>query len=461
MNAVFHFLSQFFPPDLSPHYLRAELPAVLQTVEIAAAGVLLAVIVGLTVGIWVGVKLPGGRALYGSLIVVRSFPDIVLALLCVVLFGIGSGPGMIAIAVFYGAAIGKIYSDLLTTAPRGPVQAIQATGATRLSLALFALLPLRAKDLVSYGTFEFESAVRAAVIIGAVGGGGLGVELIGTINEFDYRRTCALILMLIATIAALDFIAQYVKKKPALLFVIFPLMAVALRYNWPGMLAFWHSVETYKRMWPPALSGDALRQLPGLILQTLEIAVGGTFFAVLAALPLSLCAARNLSPAYLWFPARRILEGLRSIPEIVWGLVFVTASILGPRAGIAALALHSAGSLGRLFAETFENVATEPVRAISATGASRISTALFALIPMALPTLAVHMLFRLEWNMRAATVVGIIGAGGVGEALFHAMQLFFYKQMMGYILVTGLMVAAVDLLSARLRKALNITEVYI
>lgn len=460
MTFLLRFLRQFFPPDLSPHYLRAEVPAVLQTVEIAAAGMLLALAVGLAAGIWVGAKMPGARAVYAALIVVRSVPDIVLALLCVVMFGVGSGPGVIAIAAFYGAAIGKIYADLLRAAPRGPVEAVQATGATRGAVALFALLPLRLKDVVSYGAYEFESAVRAAVIVGAVGGGGLGVELIGTINEFDYRRTCTLILLLVVLVTMLDFVAQYVKRLPPLLLIVFPLMAVALYSNWPGMLAFQHSIEAYKRMLPPDLPPDALRQLPTLIFQTLEIAFGGTLFALAAALPLSLCAARNLSPLYLSLPTRRLLDGLRSVPEVVWGLVFVTASILGPPAGIAALTLHCTGSFGRLFAESFENISPEPVRAISATGASRAATAIFAFLPMAIPTLAVHTLFRLEWNVRAAAVVGIIGAGGVGEALFHSMQLFFYRQMMGYILVTGLLIAAVDFTSSQLRKALHLTEVY-
>lgn len=456
-----NFLRQFFPPDLSPHYLRAELPAILQTVEIAAAGILLAAAVGLAIGLCIGARLPAAKILYSGLIAIRSFPDIVLALLCVVMFGIGPGPGMIAIAIFYGAAIGKIYADLFRGAPRGPVEAIEATGATRIAVALFALLPLRQSDLISYAAFEFESAVRAAVIVGAVGGGGLGVELIGAINELDYRRTCTLILMLVALIALLDQLAQYVKKSPALLAIAVPLMAIALRYNWPGMVAFQHSMQAYAKMFPPSLPSEAFRQLPALIGQTLEIAFGGTLFALFGALPLSLCAARNLAPAWLSIPTRRILEALRSIPEVVWGLIFVTASILGPLAGVAALGLHSTGSLGRLFAESFENIAPEPVRAISATGASRISTAVFAFLPIASPTLAVHTLFRLEWNVRAATVVGIIGAGGVGEALFHAMQLFFYRQMMAYILITGLLVASVDFTSSRLRKAFHLTEIYI
>lgn len=461
MNFLLQFVKQFFPPDLSPHYLRAELPAVLQTVEIAASGIFLALIFGLTVGIWVGAKLPGGRFLYASLIVIRSIPDIVLALLCVVMFGVGTGPGTIAIALFYGAATGKIYADLLRAAPRRPVEALEATGAGRIPVAFWGLLPLRSKDIVSYGAYEFESAVRAAVIVGAVGGGGLGVELIGTINEFAYHRTCTLILLLVVLVAALDLAAQRVKSHVPLLIAVLPLMAVALYFNRPGLLAFRHAIQTYERMLPPLLSGKTLSHLPALITQTLEICFGGILLAAIAALPLSLLAARNLSPPYLSIPTRRVLEGLRSVPEIVWGLIFITASVLGPPAGIAALAMHCTGSLGRLFAESFENVAVEPIRSIAATGASRVSMALFAFLPVAAPTLAVHLLFRLEWSVRAAAVVGIIGAGGIGEALFHSMQLFFYQEMMGYILVTGLLVAAVDLTSSRLRKTLHLSEVYV
>jgi phosphonate transport system permease protein len=237
LNSVLRLIGQFFPPDLSIHYLRAEMPAVGQTIEIAAAGVLLALMAGLLIGTWVGAGLPASRMLYGALVLVRSFPDIVLALLCVVVFGVGSGPGMIAIGLFYGAAIGKIYSDLLRAAPPGPVQALQAVGAGRISVALFAQLPLRMRDLVSYGAFEFESAVRAAVIVGAVGGGGLGVELIGTINEFDYRRACTLILLLIMAIALLDRLASVVKRRPVLVIFILPLMALAVWQEWPSMLA--------------------------------------------------------------------------------------------------------------------------------------------------------------------------------------------------------------------------------
>lgn len=460
MIRLLELLRQFFPPELSRSYLLAEWPAVLQTIEIAAAGMLLALLAGLIIGSWVGSGAPGGRALYAALLVLRSFPDIVLAILCVILFGVGPAPGMIAIALFYGAAIGKIYSDLLRAAPRGPVQALQATGASRLAVTFFGLLPLRAQDLVSYGAYEFESAVRAAVIVGAVGGGGLGVELLGAINEFDYRRACTLLLLLIFSVALLDRFATEVKRRPAWVFAAAPLMAIALWIEWPSMLALQHATDVYRRMFPPTLPAADLHRVPRLLWQTLEIALGGTVFGALAALPLSLCASRSLSPAWLRMPARRLLECLRSIPEIVWGLILVTASVLGPPAGIAALALHCTGSLGRLFSESFDNVPQGPIQALASTGAPRTALALFGFIPLAAPTLAVHVLFRLEWNVRAAAVVGIIGAGGIGEELYHAMQLFFYSRMLTYILITGALVAMVDLLSSILRRTLGLGEVF-
>jgi phosphonate transport system permease protein len=126
---------------------------------------------------------------------------------------------------------------------------------------------------------------------------------------------------------------------------------------------------------------------------------------------------------------------------------------------LAALALHATGALGRLYAESFENIPLAPVHAITSTGAPSISTAAFAFVPLALPSVAAHTLFRLEWNMRAATIVGVIGAGGIGEALYNAQQLQFYKQMTAYLGITALLVLAVDQLSAGLRRHWGLLEV--
>ncbi|HYK17828.1 MAG TPA: ABC transporter permease subunit [Bryobacteraceae bacterium] len=457
---LLNLLRQFFPPDLSLHYLRAALMPLGQTLAMAAGGIFIAIIAGLFAGVWAGVGLPGQRAVYAALASIRSIPDLTLAILCVVLVGIGPAAGMMALAIFYGAAIGKIFADLFHSADRNTVDALRATGATRLSVAWFGQLPLRAKDILSYGTYEFESAIRASVIVGAVGGGGIGTELVGSINALDFHRATTLILMLIALIAVIDRLARVVKQRPASLLLVFPLTAVAAWHGRPEMVAFSHSITAFSKMVPPDLPGDAIRQLPKLLLETFEIAIGGTFFAILGALPLGLAAARYFTPVWISTPVRRILEGFRAVPEIVWGLLLVSVIGTGPEAGVVALALHGTGSLGRLYAESFENIRTEPVHAIAATGARPLAIAGFAYIPLALAPLVVHTLFRLEWNVRAATIVGVIGAGGIGQALFNAQQLFFYRQMTAYILITWLIVAAVDYASGRFRTDLGLMERY-
>ncbi len=426
----------------------------------AAGGMFIAVIAGFLTGLWAGARLPGSRLVYAALGAIRSFPDLTLAILCVVVVGIGPAAGMLALAIFYSAAIGKVFADLFRAADRDAMDALRATGAGRMSVALFGMVPLRSKDILSYGCYDFECAIRASVIVGAVGAGGIGTELVGTINALDYRRTATLILLLIALIAVIDFFARIVKNRPVTLWFILPLAGLAFWDDRPTMAALSHSVSTFAGMLPPRLPGEALARLPKILLETVEITIGGTFFAALGALPLGLCAARNLAPPALSIPARRILEGFRAVPELVWGLVLVSVIGVGPKAGILALALHGMGALGRLYAESFENISIEPVQALSATGARPLALAAFAYVPLAARPLAVHTLFLLEWNLRAATVVGMIGAGGIGQALFNAQQLFFYRQMAAYVALTWLMVWAMEAASSRLRANFGLMERY-
>jgi phosphonate transport system permease protein len=454
------FLAAFFPPYLGWPYLKALLlEPVPQTLGMAFGGSLIALTVALPVSIYVAAQLPGSRALYAVFTLLRSIPDLTLAILCVIGVGIGPGAGMLALGLFYSAAIGKVYTDLFRSADPEPVEALRATGAGRLAVVLFGHLPLRMRDLLSYGAFEFESAMRASVIVGAVGGGGLGTEIVGTINATDFRRTCTLIIMLVLLVAIVDQVAYQVKRRPVLLWALAPLGAISIWLNFPSHFTLGHAVDTYAGMFPPRLPREAWPELPRLLYETLLVAFGGTLIAALAALPLGFCAARNLAPGLLSFPVRRLLEFLRAIPEVVWGLLLVGAIGVGPGIGLAALALHASGSLGRLYAESFENIALAPVHAVRATGAPAISTAAFAFLPLALPPVAAHTLFRLEWNMRAATIVGVIGAGGIGEALYNAQQLQFYPRMMAYLGITALLVLAVDQLSAALRRRWKLLEV--
>ncbi|MGC2741792.1 MAG: ABC transporter permease subunit, partial [Candidatus Angelobacter sp.] len=449
---------QFCPPDLSFSYIRAEIAPLFETLEIAAGAMFLALIIGLLLSLIIGARLPGSRALYALLTSFRSIPDLTLAILCVVLVGLGPAAGTLALALFYSAAMGKIFADLFSSADPDAIEALHATGATRSMVAFYGLLPLRLKDLLTYGGYEFESAIRASVIVGAVGAGGIGTELVGSLNMTDYHRATTLIIMLVALIASVDVLGLYVRRQPRLLLVLAAFGAAAAWHHWPHLMVVARALKTFRTMVPPQLPAEALRQLPTLIGQTLLIALGGTLMAVICALPLGVAAARNISPLFISFPVRRLLEGLRAVPEIVWGLILIGIAGLGPRVGILALGLHSAGSLGKLYSESLENVAAEPVIAMASTGGSALSIAGFAVLPLAFAPMTVHTLFRVEWNMRAATVVGMIGAGAIGGALFNAQQLFFYRQMMAYVLITWAMIMITDAANVRLRKYLRVSE---
>lgn len=442
-------------PDLSPGYLSALVVPVVQTLAMASGGMLVACAVGLPLGLIVATRAPGTRVLYELLAGLRAIPDLTLAILCVVVFGIGPAAGLIALALFYTAMIGKVFADLFLAAEQGPLDALRATGASRMAIALFGLIPLRLKDLLTHGCYSFECAVRAAVIVGAVGGGGLGTELVGTLNAFEYRRAATLILALILIMRLIDHAGWLVRRAPRLVFLLVPIGLAALWIYRPPLVAIGHGIATFGAMLPPQLPAEALTQLPRLLVETLLIACGGTALGAVIALPLGLASARNLTPTWIAAAVRGGLETLRAVPEVVWGLVLVSVISVGPGAGIVALGLHSAGVLGKLYAESFENVRVEPVRAIEATGATRLSIACFAVIPLALAPLTVHSLFRFEWNLRAATVVGMIGAGGIGGALYDAQQLFFYQQMMAYILITWVLISASDLLGQKRRQRMG------
>ncbi|HEY6274147.1 MAG TPA: ABC transporter permease subunit [Terriglobales bacterium] len=450
-------LRQFWPPVHDPKYLWALRTPVLETLEMAAGAMLFSASCGVLLALYIGARLPGWRLLYLALATVRAIPDLTMAILFVMVVGIGSPSGMLALSVFYTAAMGKVFADLFVSADPAPVEALHATGAGRTMVALYGLLPLRSKDLLTYGSYEFESKVRACVIVGAVGAGGLATEIIGTINQYSYQYTATVIIVLVLLVALIDRISWLVRRYPLVVIAFVPLGAISAWINWPQMLAFSHTVRTIRTMLPPHLEARDIHDIPRLLGETLWIAFGGTTMAALLGVVLGAAAARNLAPMFVYAPVRRLLELFRAIPDVVWGLLLVTTTVMGPWAGMLAIGLHSTGVFGKLYSESIENVQPEPVMALAAAGAPRLALAGFGLFPLAFPPIAIHTLFRFEWNMRAATIMGIIGAGGIGQALFNAQQLFFYNKVIAYVIIVWALVMLTDFANAQLRKRWKIT----
>ena len=204
---------------------------------------------------------------------------------------------------------------------------------------------------------------------------------------------------------------------------------------------------------PP--STDDLDTLLLRALETVAIAVVGTAFAVLLALPLCVLAARTTTPSgWVRLPVRLFLNGLRGVDAFVFALLFVAAVGLGPFAGVLGIALHTWGSMGKLFSESIEALPGGPLEAAELTGASRLKTSSFTLLPDVLPSISSIGLYLLEFNIRASTVLGVVGAGGIGQELKNSVDLLAFPRLATILIVILVMVTAVDQLSARLRKAL-------
>jgi len=225
-----------------------------------------------------------------------------------------------------------------------------------------------------------------------------------------------------------------------------------------------------RRLFPPDLSAPLLREVAASAAETFAISFLGTLLAVLIALGLTFFASANLAFSGLLFElerpavraarlliygsARGLLNLLRTIPEIVWAIIFVFMVGLGPFPGALALGVHTGGVLGKLFAEVLENVDPQPIEALQGTGAGRLQVVAYGVLPQALPHFLSYTLYRWEVNIRVAAIMGFVGAGGLGQRIHLAISLFLEQQLLTLILAIYVLVTAVDALSAFLRRRL-------
>lgn len=185
---------------------------------------------------------------------------------------------------------------------------------------------------------------------------------------------------------------------------------------------------------------------------TLQIALWGTLLAIVAAVPFGILSSDNLVPAWVYQPIRRLMDASRAINELVFAMLFVVAVGLGPFAGVMALFIHTTGVLAKLFSEAVEAIEHQPVEGVRATGANAIHEVIFGVIPQVLPLWVSYSLYRFESNLRSATVLGIVGAGGIGVVLWESIRGFQFPEAAAIIIIIIVSVTAVDMTSSIIRK---------
>jgi phosphonate transport system permease protein len=238
--------------------------------------------------------------------------------------------------------------------------------------------------------------------------------------------------------------------------LLLAVLALALWRVLPGWESFVNGLGRLgflvRFMIPPAHGGHLDQMLHGLA-ETLAMAFMGTLLAAVAAVPLGFAGARNVLPVrLLHFGLRRLFDGLRGIDSLIWAIVFVAAVGMGPFAGILALAVPDTGTLAKLFAEAIENVEKRQVEGIEAAGATGIERARFGILPQVLPVMLSHVLYFFESNTRSATILGVVGAGGIGLQLAERIRLDDWQEVAFIILLILVTVAVIDWVSGRLRR---------
>jgi phosphonate transport system permease protein len=435
----------------------------------------------------------------------RAVPDLLWAILFVTMVGLGSLAGTLALSVAYSGVIGQVYSDLFDTINPQPLEALQSTGASRLQIFLRGIWPQAAPVLISYTLYSFECCVRAASVLGLVGAGGIGYEVGISMRLFEYGQVLTLIMALIALLALTDAASRFLRKRmarrafgaratpdagsgthqpvgprpPAIMAFLRTLAlatGIVAAFYYAGFTpegldqqnVLQHATRFIASMIPPDVEGKFLAAMSYLTLQTLAISYIGTLIGVafgsVLALPSTASLVflnadatgrhgigeRVLRWLVFWL-ARLLLNLMRAIPELVWVLVCILAIGIGPFAGAIAIGLHTGGVLGKLYAEVMEEVPRAPVEALYALGASPLQVLLRAVWPQAKAMLLNYTLLRWEANLRVSTILGLVGGGGLGQAIYNNIQLGFHQRVATMILLIYALVIVSDWAGDHLR----------
>ena len=473
LKVIGNFLAGFLPPETGADFLGYLGKATLETLAIATAGMALAILIAVPMGYLAtgaGREQPTLNPITRSLLtILRGIPELVWALVFVRVFGLGPAAGVLALGLTYGGMLAKVYAEILESVDAAPTNALRHNGASRPLAMLYGLIPQASKELASYTVYRWECAIRASVVMGFVGAGGLGQLMDQAMKMLNGGEAATILLAFMVLVFSADGLSGWLRRAidtpPAnrispfgwwsigTLLMLFAAIVASFRGLDIGFGELFsaeaaHSIgEFVAGFFPPDLSGEWLSKVAKGIWETLAISVVGTLLAAIAGLLLALPKWRA--------PFSFLLNTLRSVPELVWATITALAVGLGPFAGALALALHTAGVLGRLYAEALDNAPPNPGNALRLAGAPGGFAFLYGILPGAAPQLIAYTLYRWEMNIRMAAILGFVGAGGLGQLLYFELSLFHHAQASTVIIAMLLLSIAVDQASAWLRRRMR------
>lgn len=483
---VHKFASAALKPELGSQFVSSVARATATTVGYAALGTLGSVVIGAVFGLvlsnalWrtstvktVPMKRPWAAHLgCSALNIPRGMHEAVWGLLFVNILGRDPLVAILAIAIPYGAITAKVYSELIDETSWEEARALRSSGASRVSAVFYGVLPSTARDLASYGFYRFECSIRAAVILGMIGAGGLGFQLMQSFDGLAYREMWTVLYVLIAISLLAEALSSRLRKSPSArnlrlggigagIVVAISVFSVKLR---PWTL--WSPrtrtqfVDIAKRSWPPRPPFEGWGSLVTAMRQTLELSFLAIVLATALSIPVAILGARRTgsqsTPGRLVGAAVRLVAIIsRSIPPTVWALLVLFVVFPGPFPGAIALGIYTFGVLTRLFLEVLENSDPRPARGLHQIGARGSTRFAYGILPEAASRWTAFSLYRWEVAARESVVVGVVGAGGLGRILQDQRTSFDFRGMVVTIGALIIVTWFVDRLSTRLRSALR------
>ena len=465
-------VSAMFPPDWG--YAPRILSPLLATVQMSVTGTALGALMSLLLAPLCAGNLHTPRmvrlALRLVIQVLRSFPTLILALLATFLFGLGTFSGTVAITIYTFAIMTRLTYEDIETAALEPYHALCAMGTAPSKAYFRAIVPGIAPSYFANVLYLLETNVRHSSILGYVGAGGIGLLLNEKISWREYSKVGMILLLLFLTVCVIEgisgFLSQVVREERSLspkgrhLFTwaaVLLILICTLGIQPPG---FSHtSMQAVGAMlsgltrpdWSFFFRTDT-SGLGYLLLETVCIALVGTCVGMVLALPLSFLSTSRLmtKPVALLF--RAVIMAIRSVPFLIYGLIFIRVSGPGPFTGVLTLGICSVGLLSKRFTEAIEALDFRAYHALEAMGIPLLLRIRYAVLPQIIPAFASAVLYRFDVNIREASVLGLVGAGGIGAPLIFAMNHYAWNEAGAIALGLIILVWVIDLLSAALRR---------
>jgi len=430
-------------------------------------------------------RLPGGNWIYHMMRTLfnlgRAVDTFIWGIFVVVWVGLGSFAGVIALTIHSTAALAKLFSEEIENIDPGPLEAITASGGNTLQIIRYAVIPQIIPPFLSYTLLRWDINMRSATVVGFVAGGGIGYFVLETIRVGAYQQYAAALWSIAVVIIVIDHISSHLResilldkpkaiRKEGFLGYIKPTLSILIGiviflYSWnitqikisslfqPGP-TFLQIVKDFLFIDVQAATLNTIfRQMIVTILQSML----ATFLGALFAIPASFLAAKNLTGknrvlSWLYYSTRSIFNIFRSIEALLYVAIFVYWVGIGPFAGMLALSITAFALLGKLFSEAIENIDPGHIEAVVATGANKIQTIIYAIVPQVVPPFVSYLIYQWDINIRMATIIGFAGGGGIGLTLSTYFGSLQYHKAGTVVLFIVVVVVLMDYISAKIRE---------